>query len=64
MSVPAPRSQRRGVSSARAGRDPRHGHGLGVVAEVAAEHGGRFAACRDDSGACAVIELPLADRRP
>lgn len=42
--------------------DPRRGHGLRLVAEFAAEHGGRFAACRHGSGACAVIELPLAER--
>lgn len=42
------------------GRDPRRGHGLRVVADVAAEHGGRFVACRHDSGARAVLELPLA----
>jgi signal transduction histidine kinase len=44
--------------------DPRRGHGLRVVADVAADHGGRFAACRHDAGACAVIELPLADCDP
>lgn len=42
-------------------RDPRRGHGLRLVAAVAADHGGRFAACRDEDGARAVIELPLAD---
>jgi len=42
--------------------DPRHGHGLRLVAEFASEHGGRFAACRHGAGACAVIELPLAER--
>ncbi len=40
--------------------DPRRGHGLRLVADVAAEHGGRFAACRHASGASAVIELPLS----
>jgi signal transduction histidine kinase len=49
-------------SSRRWGRDPRRGHGLRLVAEFAAEHGGRFAACRHGNGACAVIELPLAER--
>jgi signal transduction histidine kinase len=44
--------------------DPRRGHGLRVVAAVAAEHGGRFAACRHGAGTCAVIELPLADTEP
>ncbi len=40
--------------------DPRRGHGLAIVADVAAEHGGRFAACRHAAGASAVLELPLA----
>jgi signal transduction histidine kinase len=44
----------------RPGRDPRRGHGLGVVSAVAADHGGRFAACRHRGGASAVLELPLA----
>jgi signal transduction histidine kinase len=43
-------------------RDPRRGHGLRVVAEVAAAHGGRFASCRDAGGATAVLEIPLASR--
>jgi signal transduction histidine kinase len=42
------------------GRDPRRGHGLGIVRSVAEEHGGRFAACRHRDGASAVLELPLA----
>jgi signal transduction histidine kinase len=44
----------------RRGRDPRRGHGLGLVSAVAAEHGGRFAACRHRGGSTAVLELPLA----
>jgi signal transduction histidine kinase len=44
----------------RRGRDPRRGHGLGLVSAVAAEHGGRFAACRHRGGTSAVLELPLA----
>jgi signal transduction histidine kinase len=40
--------------------DPRRGHGLRIVRSVAAEHGGRFAACRHRDGASAVLELPLA----
>ena len=42
--------------------DPRRGHGLAIVSSVAAEHGGRFAACRHRGGASAVLELPLAPR--
>ncbi|HEY8001845.1 MAG TPA: HAMP domain-containing sensor histidine kinase [Solirubrobacterales bacterium] len=38
----------------------RRGHGLRIVAEVAAAHGGRFAACAHERGASAVLELPLA----
>lgn len=41
----------------------RRGHGLRIVAEVAADHGGRFAACAHEHGASAVLELPLAERR-
>lgn len=40
-------------------RDPRRGHGLRIVADVAARHGGRFAACRHGGGVTAVVELPL-----
>jgi len=41
-------------------RDPRHGHGLRIVAAVAAEHGGRFAIRRSSAGTVATLELPLA----
>lgn len=41
----------------------RRGHGLRIVAEVAAAHGGRFAACAHEHGASAVLELPLVQRR-
>ena len=44
----------------RAGRDPRRGHGLRVVASIAAEHGGRFAVQRPAGGWAAILELPLA----
>jgi signal transduction histidine kinase len=40
--------------------DPTRGHGLRIVRSIAAEHGGRFAACRHRDGASAVLELPLA----
>jgi two-component system sensor histidine kinase TctE len=42
--------------------DPRHGHGLGIVSRVAAEHGGRFRMVRTQAGATATLELPLAPR--
>jgi signal transduction histidine kinase len=38
----------------------RRGHGLDVVARVAAEHGGRFLVRYDDRGTAATLELPLA----
>jgi signal transduction histidine kinase len=41
-------------------RDPRRGHGLRVVASIAAAHGGRFAVCRSDDVWVAILELPLA----
>jgi signal transduction histidine kinase len=41
-------------------RGARRGHGLRIVAEIAADHGGRFAACAHRGGARAVLELPLA----
>jgi len=41
----------------------RRGHGLRIVAEVAADHGGRFAACAHERGSSAVLELPLAGGR-
>ncbi len=49
-----------GIASA-GRRDPRRGHGLGVVTEIAREHGGRFFWVRSERGSVAVIELPLAD---
>jgi two-component system sensor histidine kinase QseC len=41
-------------------RDPRRGHGLGIVARVAADHGGRFVLGRFVDGTAAALELPLA----
>jgi signal transduction histidine kinase len=43
--------------------DPRRGHGLPIVADVAREHGGRFAFYRSGEGCVAALELPLADSR-
>jgi signal transduction histidine kinase len=48
-----------------AGRsDPRRGHGLRIVAEVAREHGGRFLLERSTRRTEAVLELPVAAREP
>jgi signal transduction histidine kinase len=41
-------------------RDPRRGHGLRVVAQLARESGGRFLIDRSAGGTEAVLELPLA----
>ncbi|MGH2952052.1 MAG: sensor histidine kinase [Solirubrobacterales bacterium] len=46
-----------------ASRPRDRGHGLAIVASIAAEHGGRFAICRHERGARAVLELPLVERR-
>jgi signal transduction histidine kinase len=57
---------RNGVEGARQrggrpfGRDPRRGHGLRIVAEVAREHGGRFLLDPGAGRTEAVLELPLA----
>jgi signal transduction histidine kinase len=40
---------------------PGRGQGLKIVAEIAADHGGRFAACAHGGGAKAILELPLAE---
>ncbi len=41
----------------------RHGHGLAVVRQVAADHCGRFALRRSERGSLALFELPLARDR-
>jgi len=41
----------------------RHGHGLAVVRQVAAAHGGRFALRYSEDGSLAMLELPIADDR-
>lgn len=46
--------------SRRRGHRAHGGHGLRVVAAIAAEHGGRFAFHRGREGARAILELPLA----
>lgn len=48
--------------AARVRRDRRHGHGLRIVAGVAAEHGGRFHMSHVPAGTVATLELPLAPR--
>ena len=48
--------------NSRNGANPRHGHGIPVVSEVAKAHGGRFALYRSSDGCVAALELPLADR--
>ncbi len=47
----------------RSAADPRHGHGISVISEVASAHHGRFALCRTGGGCVAALELPLADPR-
>jgi signal transduction histidine kinase len=47
---------------ARAGRDPRRGHGLRLVASIAAASGGRFLVQHRAGAWVAVLELPLAPR--
>jgi signal transduction histidine kinase len=44
------------------GNDPRHGHGLEIVAAIASEHGGRFEMRRGPAGTAAILELPRAPR--
>jgi signal transduction histidine kinase len=46
----------------RRGNDPRHGHGLEIVAAIASEHGGRFEMRRGPAGTAAILELPRAPR--
>jgi signal transduction histidine kinase len=42
---------------------PRHGHGLSVVRQIAAAHGGRFALRRSVRGSLALLELPTTRNR-
>jgi two-component system sensor histidine kinase TctE len=41
----------------------KRGHGLSIVRQVAAAHGGRFALRCSERGSLALLELPLADGR-
>ena len=51
-----------GLFGHRRGNDPRHGHGLEIVAAIASEHGGRFEMRRGRAGTAAILELPGAPR--
>jgi signal transduction histidine kinase len=51
---------RRPARRLRAGRDPGRGHGLRVVAAIAASHRGRFTVDQRSGVWIAVLELPLA----
>ena len=55
------RPRRRGMRDALRHPDPRRGHGLAIVTEVAREHGGRFFWLRSERGSIAVLELPLVE---
>ena len=46
-------------SRSRRRRDPRRGHGIEIVSQIAASHGGRFALARSGVGCTAALELPL-----
>jgi signal transduction histidine kinase len=69
VSDPGRGTRTRAVGTGRAGTIARlsgrrrRGHGLAVVRQVAAAHGGRFALSRSESGSLAVLELPLAAGR-
>jgi signal transduction histidine kinase len=54
--------RRLGELARRLGAGGRRGHGLEVVAWIAAEHGGRFMVRRGERGTVAALELPLAGR--
>jgi two-component system, sensor histidine kinase FlrB len=58
-----PRSRRNGPAQviARLSGRHHHGHGLGVVRRIAADHHGRFVFRRSERGSLAVLELPLAE---
>lgn len=60
----SPSGSRRDVAGealARLSGRRRHGHGLSVVREAAARHGGRFTLRRSRRGSIAALELPLGD---
>jgi signal transduction histidine kinase len=53
--------RRRGIRDVLRRPDPRRGHGLAIVTEIAREHGGRFFWVRSERGSIAVLELPLLE---
>jgi signal transduction histidine kinase len=57
---PAAERRWKGEAIARLTGRRRCGHGLAIVRDVAAAHGGRFALHRSDRGSVAVLELPAA----
>lgn len=61
---PAGRRESPAETIARLSGRRRRGHGLAVVRRVAAAHGGRFALRRSERGSLALLELPLAGKRP
>jgi signal transduction histidine kinase len=63
ISRPADRGATPAETIARISGRRRRGHGLSVVREVAARHGGRFALRRSAQGSLALLELPLAGER-
>jgi len=62
-SRPAARRGAPGEVIARLSGRRRHGHGLAVVRQTAAAHGGRFALRCSEQGSLAMLELPLARNR-
>lgn len=62
-SRPAARRGAPGEVIARLSGRRRHGHGLAVVRQVAAAHGGRFALRCSEQGSLAMFELPQARNR-
>jgi signal transduction histidine kinase len=61
---PAERRESPAEAIARLSGRRRRGHGLAVVRRVAAAHDGRFALRRSERGSLALLELPVAGKRP
>jgi signal transduction histidine kinase len=62
-SRPAARRETPAEAIARLSGRRRRGHGLAVVRQVAAAHGGRFALRQSERGSLAMFELPVAGDR-